>query len=157
MYEQAKALWSLATECFPRDLMSAIDKNSVGIGCVMTFLGAAESAVSAGAISRHMNVSTARVAVLLKNLEEKGLILRKKSGKDSRITLVELTEAGIAYNKQREESVYSFIDTIIARVGYDRLREFLLAGAEINQAVCELLKSEEKVITLQSPAGAPED
>lgn len=141
MYEQARELLALYSECLPRDLMTAFDKNSAGIGCVMTFLKMSEGCVSSGAISRHMNVSTARVAVLLKNLEEKGLILRRKDGKDSRVTLVELTEAGIAYNKQREEAVLIFVDAVIDRVGYGRLREFLLAGSEINNAVRDLLKN----------------
>lgn len=145
MYDQAKALLNLSTVCFPKDLVSAFDTHSVGIGCVLSFLYVSDGAVSSGAISRHMNVSTARVAVLLKNLEEKGLVRRRKDGKDSRITLVELTDAGYALYQKREDALLSFVDSLIERVGYDRLKEFLLAGSEINKAVRDLLENNPEV------------
>ena len=45
-------------------------------------------------ISRDMIVSSARITVLLKNLEEKGYIRRMKDPSDSRQELVSITESG---------------------------------------------------------------
>lgn len=53
-----------------------------------------ESLLSAGEIASLLNVSTARVAVAINNLEKKGLVIREKSQEDARKTIIKLTEKG---------------------------------------------------------------
>lgn len=59
-------------------------------------------------ISRDMTVSTARIAVLLRNLEEKGYIRRRKDPSDSRREIVSITESG-------KDAIAGLRDTLITR------------------------------------------
>ena len=92
-----------------------------------------KNAVNPKELSRVMSVSTARVAVLLKHMEEKGWILKTR---DSRQILVSITESGIS--------------TFEARY-----RETLLQAAALLKALGpedakSLLRIEEKIIHIFS-------
>ncbi|HIR26636.1 MAG TPA: MarR family transcriptional regulator [Candidatus Choladousia intestinigallinarum] len=95
-----------------------------------------KNAVNPKELSRVMSVSTARVAVLLKHMEEKGWILKTLDPRDSRQILVSITESGIS--------------TFEARY-----RETLLQAAALLKALGpedakSLLRIEEKIIHIFS-------
>ncbi len=56
--------------------------------------------VIAGDLSRKMNVSSARIAALLKKMEQGGLITRHSSSVDARRTVVEITPTGIVHAEE---------------------------------------------------------
>lgn len=56
----------------------------------------ADEVVYASGLSKKLNVSTARIAALLKRMEQNGLITRYTSPVDARRTIVEITPADIA-------------------------------------------------------------
>ena len=55
-----------------------IDKNAAGIRAILKYLSETDETVTAGKICERIRVSTARVAVLLKKMEAKGLIEKDK-------------------------------------------------------------------------------
>ena len=116
----------------PMDLFRKLNKAENGAGAVLRVLHRAGEPVTAGAISQAMGVSTARVAVLLKKLEGRGLIRRAPGAKDARKTMVRLTGAG----DEKVAHMYSDYCAEIARlidcVGMDRLGEFAAIAGEIN-------------------------
>ncbi|MCR5112418.1 MAG: winged helix DNA-binding protein [Acholeplasmatales bacterium] len=80
-----------------RKFMDGMDEGIKGAGPTIIELKKAECEgieLTAGDLSAKFNVSTAREAVLLNTLEEKGLIQRYKSDTDGRKTFVRLTDLG---------------------------------------------------------------
>ena len=68
--------------------------------------------LTAGDLSERFNVSTARIAVLLNTLEDKGFIQRYKSDKDGRKTFIRLTDQG----REKAEGFKTYWDNILNKI-----------------------------------------
>ena len=79
----------------PKDFFQCVDGAQLGMTAVLRLLNETDMPQTAGAISDALEVSTARVAVLLRKMKNKGLITKDNSVMDARVTLVELTEQGL--------------------------------------------------------------
>ena len=112
-----------------------MDETKAGIGAVLRLLNDARETVTAGRISEILGVSTARVAVLLKKMEAKGLITKERDSADARITVVRLTELGGDKIAQMHSEMYRQIGHIIDVVGEARLIEFIEIAGEIQKAI----------------------
>ena len=82
-----------------------------------------------------MNVSTARVAVLLKKLEAKGLIVKETDLSDARVTAVRLSAEGRAAAEKMRDALYSQVGLLIDRIGMERLSDFAKTLGEIQKIV----------------------
>lgn len=122
---------------------STIGQNRIGIGLVLRYLEEIGRPVSAGEISRYMEVSTARVAVLLRTMSEKGLIERREDASDARKVCVTISEDGRARNRKAKEELAGYMAEIAARVGPDRLEAFLDVAEEIGEVVDGLVKKKQ--------------
>ncbi len=114
---------------------NCVDETKAGIGAVLRLLNDARETVTAGRISEILGVSTARVAVLLKKMEAKGLITKERDSGDARITVVRLTELGGDKIAQMHSEMYRQIGHIIDVVGEARLIEFIEIAGEIQKAI----------------------
>lgn len=76
-------------------------------------------------LSRAMAVSTARVARLLKHMEEKMLIIRRMDGKDNRQVIVSLTDEGVALGEEQHEESRRAIIEMLEKLGSEDAREFI--------------------------------
>lgn len=119
----------------PSPFWENLDFYRAGTGCVMRFLSSADHAVSAGEISRHMKVSTARVAVLLRKMEERNLILRQRDEQDARRTLICLSPTGEALYHKLVQEFISWMGSVIEQVGVEKIEQFISISAEITQAM----------------------
>ena len=72
--EDIERLFALFCEAHPQDSLREMDKTSAGQGAVLRYLASVEEPVTSGQIAQALGGSTARMAVLLKKLEAKGLI-----------------------------------------------------------------------------------
>lgn len=126
----------------PLEFLQKIDIQTMGIGNVLGFLLHSDHVVSAGEISEYTNVSTARVAVLLKKMEDKGLITKEADPADKRRVLVSITEQGrnVFFEKQKEIIYYS--SAIIEHFGKDRILDFIESCKEIKDVVDEVEKKQ---------------
>lgn len=86
-----------------------------GMYVVLRILDEAESELSAGDISEIFGVTTARTAVILKTLEQKGYV-SKRSGDDARITMVKITAEGRAALNTRKEKVFVEVDGFLDKL-----------------------------------------
>ena len=102
-------------------LMKKENQIKVGIGAVLRLLDESQEPVTAGAISEYMHVSTARVAVLLKKMEFKGLITRKSASHDARVTIVCLTPYGEEKIQNLKQNMRKDIAQMIDTIGMERL------------------------------------
>ncbi len=126
----------------PVDFFKVFNDANAGIGFALKLLHAAEgNRLSAGAISEAMGVSTARVAVLLKKMENKGFITRETDRTDARVTLICLSEEGRATVEQMKETMRTHIANVIDKVGMEKLITFIELSAEVKSAMADDLSA----------------
>ena len=76
-------------------------------------------------LSRSMGVSSARIAALLKHLEQKGWVSRCADSSDERRVKVVLTDAGRGMISQRREDAMMSVAKALERLGEDDAREYV--------------------------------
>ncbi len=132
---QVKRIFERLGKVKPMTAFKCVDETQAGIGAVLRLLEESRETVTAGRISEVLNVSTARVAVLLKKMETKGLIKKERSSADGRVAVVSLTEQGAdAVEKMRRE-IFRQMGHMIDVVGERRLLEFIDTAEEIQKAL----------------------
>ena len=129
--EQIAQLINLMHETHPARFFDHMDRAQAGIGAVMHILSQAKEPVTAGTIAQVMNVSTARVAVLLKKMEAKGLIVKGGNPLDARVTTVRLSEQGAQMDAAIKERIDCKVGEVIDKVGMERMLEFVSIAKEI--------------------------
>lgn len=102
----------------------------------LSLLHANPSPIHPSDLSRAMNVSTARIAALLKHLEEKGWIERNPDKEDERKVSVTLTEKGKTLIAEKRRKILSRLCRILEALGpndafeYIRLQKKLISAAK---------------------------
>lgn len=132
--DQVTEMIRLAERVHSSEAFRCMDEANAGIGGTLRMLAEARvegTVVTAGAIAERLGVSTARVAALLKRLESKGLVSRRRSEADARVTEVELTEEGVACVCAFRDDVRGQVALLIDELGEERLREFFHTAYEI--------------------------
>ncbi len=119
----------------PSFLFKRADEVQAGIGAVLKLLYESSQPVTAGNISDELNVSTARVAVLIRKMAAKGLVTKEHGLLDARVTYVKLTELGEKTICEMREDLDQVLGSVIDAVGLERLQEFLDIADEIGKAV----------------------
>ena len=127
---------------------SEIDRSQQGEIFVLSYLTRLEEDCTAGQIAKYMDVSTARVAVILNSLEKKGFIEKKKDLNDKRKTIVHVTEKGMCSVLEKKERFYDLIETIIDQVGIEKINAFIETMREIS-GVAEEYEKRMKDVTAQ--------
>ena len=135
--EEAQELLQKMHACRPRHFFGKVDESRRGISFILVYLIKADHEVIAGELARELNVSTARIAALLKTMEKNGLIIRSSSSVDARQTVVRITQAGIDYSEQMKEKLLETIELLIERVGKEELEEFIRISDHIRKALGE--------------------
>lgn len=122
------------------DVLRKFNDDNAGISCLMKYLEEIDRPVSAGEISEHMHVSTARVSVLLRKMSERNFIIRENSEKDARRLMISLSEQGREECLRRREEMIGIFGKIIDRIGKERMEEFISVSHEIKSVVDEEMK-----------------
>lgn len=115
----------------PKDFFQCVDGAQLGMTAVLRLLNETDMPQTAGAISDALEVSTARVAVLLRKMKNKGLITKDNSVMDARVTLVELTEQGRKIAQANKQYAYEKIGQLIDEIGEERLEEYIEISTKI--------------------------
>lgn len=132
--EETAALLKRMAQSRPKKLFHRFDDTNAGIGCVVRYLSDAGRPVSAGEISQFMNVSTARVAVLLRKMDEKGLIVRNADPDDARKTMISLSEKCMKNVEEHKGYFLDFFSSVIERMGRERFEQFIELSEELRDA-----------------------
>lgn len=123
--------------CRAKSFFGAVDESQKGIGFVLVYLEKSMQEVIAGDLARELNVSTARIAALLKTMEKNGLIIRCHSSSDARQTVVKITQAGIDYVDKMKKQVLEKIELLFEKVGKEDMEEFIRISRKIKEALDE--------------------
>ena len=132
---QIKWMFHKMAESHPIEVFKYMDEVKAGIGAVLRLLYEADEPLSAGTISSKLGISTARVAVLLKKMTQKGMITKQQSPNDARVTMVELTAAGRGNIERMKNELFAQMGLIIDKVGEERLKEYFEIGEEIRNII----------------------
>ena len=136
--EQLEYILQELPKAHPVDFFKVLTDSNAGIGFALKLLYSADGQhLSAGDVSEAMGVSTARVAVLLKKMEGKGLITRESDRTDARVTVVCLSEAGKTVAEQMQENMLGHISYVIDKVGMEKLKQFIALSVEVKVAMAE--------------------
>ena len=133
--EQIRRVLKRLEQVHPAECFRSVDETKAGIGAVLRLLDEADGIVTAGRISDVLQISTARVAVLLKKMTAKGVITRTRSSTDARITVVQLTASGRQAIAAMRDQMYRQMGRVIDAVGEERLMEFIDTAEEIQRIV----------------------
>ncbi len=129
--EQIEVLMEQLKKAPPAECFQNFDMSTAGIRAILKILNEADGKVTAGDLSEYMNVSTARIAVLLKKMSTKGLIEKERDSADGRVVVVKLTDNGKEVAEKFKENLYIHIGEMIDNIGMDRMLEFAAVSNEI--------------------------
>lgn len=129
--KQIEIIFNKIADAIPVDFVNSFNEVQSGMLAVLRFLDECGGEATAGQISQALNISTARVSVLLRKLTDKKLITKEKDLIDGRITLVKFTELGKITISKIKENIYRQLNAIIDVVGEERLLEFITVSTEI--------------------------
>lgn len=135
--EDAQELLSKLKCCRPQSFFGKVDEIQRGTGFILAYLQKADREVIAGDLARELNVSTARIAALLKTMEKNGYIIRYRSSEDNRQTVVEITQKGIDYSGTIKEQILEKAELLLEKVGKEDLDEFIRISQEIKEVLDE--------------------
>lgn len=122
-------------EVYPDKFFKCMDETQAGIGAVLRLLYESDGTATAGRISDLLQVSTARVAVLIKKMSAKGLVTKERGVVDARRTIVRLTACGEQVIKEMQDMLYRQIGLAIDTVGEERLLDFIQTAKELQRAM----------------------
>ncbi len=133
--EQIEALMEQLKKAPPAECFQNFDMSTAGIRAILKILNETDSKVTAGDLSEYMRVSTARIAVLLKKMETKGLIEKEHDSADRRVVVVKLSNRGKELADKFKANLYAHIGEMIDKIGMDRMLEFAAVSNEIQSLV----------------------
>ncbi len=116
-------------------LQKLFNDTNTGIGGVLRILRETSSPISARKISEMMCVSEARVAVLLRKMQNRGYVSKQKDSNDARVTIVKLTKKGEVQAENLRYLLCQNIATIIDTLGFEKLQQYVTLTEEINVAI----------------------
>lgn len=134
---EAQELLNRLYSCIPRSFYNRLEATQRGFGFVLSYLEQSDGEVIAGDLSRKLNVSTARIAALLKRMEQCGYVRRHASKEDGRRTVVEITPAGIVYIDDLREQTLAKIEKLIASVSKEDIDTFIRISDRIREVMEE--------------------
>ncbi len=121
----AVELLTIQTELNRLKANQQMDEYTRGEIFVLGYLHASEMETYPKDISQAMAVSSARVAVLLNHMEDKGWIRRMPDETDNRKTVVAMTEAGEELFLQRRREVLDSLIEVLRDLGEEDAMELL--------------------------------
>lgn len=102
-----------------------------------------DKSITSGDISLELNLTTARIAAALKQLEDDGSIIRMIDPLDKRRTLVSITNEGILKSNENRSKMIGSIENMFNSIGTTDAKEFIRISRKIYQYVINNFTEEE--------------
>ena len=102
---------------------------------VLRLLEHQDEALTAGEISRMLNMTTSRIAAVLGSLEKKNMIVRSVDELDKRRILVTLTGEGLEFCRKKKECAISDMTGLLMQLGESDAKEFVRLMKRVNMLV----------------------
>ena len=140
----AEELISLRAELNHQPAGEALTELSGGEYFALTLLLQRESAAHPSELSRTMQVSTARVAAMLRHLEGRGWIVREHDRDDERRVSVRLTDAGRALIRERRSAALACVAELLSALEPEEAREYLRLKRKLLAAAQQARRTEQR-------------
>lgn len=141
--EQIEVLMEQLKKAPPAECFQRFDMSTAGIRAILKILNETDDKVTAGDLSEHMHVSTARIAVLLKKMEAKGLIEKERDSADGRVVVVKLSNQGKELADKFKANLYAHVGEMIDKIGMDKMLEFAAVSDEIQSLMKKTLPKQD--------------
>lgn len=135
--EEVQAFMNQLYSSIPRSFYHKLEATQRGFGFVLNYLEKTDGEVIAGDLAKKLNVSTARIAALLKKMERCGYVTRHRSKEDGRRTVVEITPAGVSYINELREQAFLRVEKLFASVSKEDLETYIRISQQIRKAMDE--------------------
>lgn len=121
-------------DCEPH-LFGNLSKGEIGVLGYLTYI---ENDVSAGLLGNHLNVTSARIASILKSLEKKQYIIRQRCEDDKRKIKVSITDAGSEIVSNIAQELKKQITYVVNVIGEEDALTYLRITKRIKDALVAL-------------------
>lgn len=118
-----------------KPIIRHVEEITQGEMATLGFLRFKRNEISSGELAEAIEVSTARIATILKNLEKKTFIKRTIAKNDKRVTIVEITENGSIYIEEKREKAIANLISVIEELGEKDALEYYRIQKKISQIV----------------------
>lgn len=105
---------------------------------VLRLLDHQKKRLTAGEISRRLDMTTPRIAAVLNSLEKKGMVERGGDAHDRRRVLVALTEKGNACCQAKKEAVQRRLAMVFEAIGPEDTEAFIRVMQRVSEAAARL-------------------
>lgn len=109
-----------------------------GLGAVVRELDAAGGTLSPSELAKRTCVSDARIANILRVLQERGLVERKQSTGDKRRAEISLTQKGIEDCETRKAELERGVASFLTRLGDEDSRELIRLLGRVYDTITDL-------------------
>lgn len=124
--EQIQTIMTKIHQLGPRpEAFARIQSSAEGAKAVMICLFKHDHPMSSKQIGQLLHVSSARMAVVVRSLETKGLIEKQTDPRDRRSSLLTLTEKGREELHEAHQKIGEVTRRVIDQIGYDRIVDCL--------------------------------
>ena len=133
-----RATWQTVAKLYNEEA----SKYGATMAVAFTLLNIDKEGTPSTALGPKMGMEATSLSRTLKNMEEKGLIIRKKNPDDGRSVLIFLTDYGIEMRNVSKEKVLTFNETILEALGEEKIKHFY----EVNATIVDLIQ-QRKIFT----------
>ena len=110
-------------------------KYGATMAIAFTLLNIDKDGTPSTALGPKMGMEATSLSRTLKNMEEKGLIIRKPNPNDGRSVLIMLTDYGVKMRNVSKEKVIQFNDIIAQNISEEKITHFYEVSALINELI----------------------
>lgn len=140
--ELAKQFLNHSYQFKNRGHQKKIDETMQGETFVLLYILRQGDIVLPSEISNEMNISSARVAAILNNLENKGLITRRIDKSDRRKILVDLTQEGIESAEKHNQMVLNMTARMLELLGEHDAKELVRIMGRLAELAPKIIQGE---------------
>ncbi len=127
-----RATWQAVAKSYNEEAL----KYGATMAVAFTLLNIDKDGTASTALGPRMGMETTSLSRTLKNMEDKGLIYRKKNPNDGRSVLIFLTEHGIEMRNISREKVLSFNKVISENISDEKIAHF----HEVSNTITDLIQ-----------------
>lgn len=136
--QQAINLMEQMRKSAPKPLFEKISNEEKGIRFILGYLNNHENdEIIAKDLANKMNISTARISVLLKKMLDKGLIVKLPIKNDTRKTKIKLSKKGKQITSTFHEKMIKVHEKILDEISEKDIKNFLRISNKINEVINE--------------------
>ena len=122
--EEEKNIYNLLSSVDFKDKMDYFNDTFRGMYPILRIIKNSKEEVTPGSLAKSLHVSTARIAVMICNLERKKLLVKKKSNTDARKFVIGITNEGTKLIEKCDEVGFDAMRNLLSKLNDEEIIEF---------------------------------